>query len=102
MANLSPQTVKQNAAIFAKAKSLLSSNKNVNAALLKKMPKLRATSTISVSYNNFNVNALTAQKILLMHTPTVLTKTVANTLMALVLSTARQVVKVAKQVKASK
>lgn len=64
------------------------------------MPKLRATSTISVGYDNFDVDALTARKILLMHTPTVLTETVADTLMALVLSTARRVVEVAERVKA--
>jgi gluconate 2-dehydrogenase len=38
------------------------------------MPKLRATSTISVGYDNFDVDALNARKVLLMHTPTVLTK----------------------------
>ncbi len=52
-------------------------------------------STISVGYDNFDVDALTARKILLMHTPTVLTETVADTLMALMLSTARRVVEVA-------
>lgn len=67
VANLSPQTVEQNAAIFAEAEGLLGSNENVNAALLEKMPKLRATSTISVGYDNFDVDALTARKILLMH-----------------------------------
>ena len=65
VANLSPQTVDQNAAIFAEAEGLLGSNENVNAALLEKMPKLRATSTISVGYDNFDVDALTARKILL-------------------------------------
>ncbi|BED01962.1 TPA: glyoxylate/hydroxypyruvate reductase GhrB [Escherichia coli] len=100
VANLSPQTVDQNAAIFAEAEGLLGSNENVDAALLEKMPKLRATSTISVGYDNFDVDALTARKILLMHTPTVLTETVADTLMALVLSTARRVVEVAERVKA--
>ncbi|MGL4086752.1 bifunctional glyoxylate/hydroxypyruvate reductase B, partial [Escherichia coli] len=100
VANLRPQTVEQNAAIFAEAEGLLGSNENVDAALLEKMPKLRATSTISVGYDNFDVDALTARKILLMHTPTVLTETVADTLMALVLSTARRVVEVAERVKA--
>lgn len=85
---------------FAEAEGLLGSNENVDAALLEKMPKLRATSTISVGYDNFDVDALTARKILLMHTPTVLTETVADTLMALVLSTARRVVEVAERVKA--
>lgn len=43
------------------------------------MPRLRATSTISVGYDNFDVEALNARKVLLMHTPTVLTETVADT-----------------------
>ncbi len=61
---------------------------------------LRATSTISVGYDNFDVEALNARKVLLMHTPTVLTETVADTVMALVLSTSRRVVEVANRVKA--
>ncbi len=73
--------------------------KNEHAALLEKcrncVPHLRSPS----GYDNFDVDALTARKILLMHTPTVLTETVADTLMALVLSTARRVVEVAERVK---
>ena len=37
VANLSPQTVEQNAAIFAEAEGLLGSNENVDAALLEKL-----------------------------------------------------------------
>ncbi|MCS6039906.1 hypothetical protein LNP20_24415 [Klebsiella pneumoniae subsp. pneumoniae] len=47
-----------------------------------------------------DVEALNALRVLLMHTPTVLTETVADTVMALVLSTARRVVEVAERVKA--
>ncbi|XPE43066.1 hypothetical protein ACNKHV_22335 [Shigella flexneri] len=65
------------------------------------MPKLRATSMISVGYDNFDVDAFTARKIPPTHTPTVLAETVAYTLMALVLSTARRVVEVAERVKAA-
>ncbi|HBU95956.1 MAG TPA: glyoxylate/hydroxypyruvate reductase GhrB, partial [Leclercia adecarboxylata] len=85
---------------FAGAVGLLGSSEKVDAALLEKMPKLRATSTISVGYDNFDVDALNARNVLLMHTPTVLTETVADTLMALVLSSARRVVEVAERVKA--
>jgi len=53
-----------------------------------------------VGYDNFDVDALNARNVLLMHTPTVLTETVADTLMALVLSSARRVVEVAERVKA--
>ncbi len=98
--NLSPETVQQHADAFASAVGLLGSSEKVDAALLEKMPALRAASTISVGYDNFDVDALNARNVLLMHTPTVLTETVADTLMALVLSSARRVVEVAERVKA--
>jgi len=98
--NLSPETVQQHADAFAGAVGLLGSSEKVDAALLEKMPALRATSTISVGYDNFDVDALNARNVLLMHTPTVLTETVADTLMALLLSSARRVVEVAERVKA--
>ena len=98
--NLHPETVQQHAEAFANAEGLLGSSETVDTALLEKMPKLRATSTISVGYDNFDVEALNARRVLLMHTPTVLTETVADTLMTLVLSSARRVVEVAERVKA--
>ena len=52
-----------------------------------------------MGYDNFDVDALNARKILLMHTPHALTETVADTLMALMLTTARRVVEVAERVK---
>ncbi|WP_058910531.1 glyoxylate/hydroxypyruvate reductase GhrB [Entomohabitans teleogrylli] len=97
--DLSPATVAAHADAFASAEGLLGSSENVDQALLDKMPRLRATSTISVGYDNFDVEALSARHIALMHTPTVLTETVADTLMALVLSSARRVVEVAERVK---
>ncbi|HFG7810118.1 TPA: glyoxylate/hydroxypyruvate reductase GhrB [Salmonella enterica subsp. enterica serovar Java] len=98
--NLKPETVQQHAEVFYRAEGLLGSDEKVNAALLEKMPKLRATSTISVGYDNFDVDVLNEQNVLLMHTPTVLTETVADMIMALVLSTARRLVEVADRVKA--
>jgi len=55
---------------------------------------------VSVGYDNFDVAALNDNGVLLMHTPTVLTETVADTMMALVLSSARRVVEMAERVKA--
>lgn len=98
--NLHPDTVQQNAGAFASAVGLLGSSEKVDAALLAKMPALRAASTVSVGYDNFDVEALNARRVLLMHTPAALTETVADTVMALVLSTARRVVEVAERVKA--
>ncbi|QOV63924.1 glyoxylate/hydroxypyruvate reductase GhrB [Kosakonia pseudosacchari] len=100
VADLKPETVAQHADAFASAQGLLGSSEKVDSELLAKMPQLRATSTVSVGYDNFDVDALNARKILLMHTPTVLTETVADTIMALLLSSARRVVEVAERVKA--
>lgn len=98
--NLDADTVQKHADAFKNAVGLLGSSEKVDAALLDNMPALRATSTISVGYDNFDVDALNARHVLLMHTPTALTETVADTLMALILSSARRVVDVAERVKA--
>lgn len=97
--NLHPETVAQHAQAFASAQGLLGASETVNRALLEKMPALRAASTISVGYDNVEVDALTARKIVLMHTPAVLTETVADTVMALMLATARRVVDVAERLR---
>lgn len=99
VSDLHPDTVRAHAQAFATAEGLLGSSETVGTELLEKMPALRATSTISVGYDNFDVDALNARKVLLMHTPTALTETVADTLMALILSSARRVVEVAERVK---
>jgi len=98
--DVTPETVQQHAAQFAEAQGMIGSGGKVDAALLEKMPALRACSTVSVGFDNFDVPALSARRVLLMHTPTVLTETVADTLMALVLSTARRIPELDKWVKA--
>ncbi|MDE1188735.1 MAG: glyoxylate/hydroxypyruvate reductase GhrB [Pantoea sp.] len=98
--DISPETVNQHAALFQQAEGLLGSGGKVNADLLAKMPALRACSTISVGYDNFDVAALNQRGVVLMHTPTVLTETVADTMMALVLSSARRVTELDAWVKA--
>lgn len=85
---------------LAQAEGILGAGGQVNAAFLAQTPRLRAASTISVGYDNFDVPALTAKGVVLMHTPTVLTETVADTVFALILSSARRVVEVAGRVKA--
>ncbi|CNF33275.1 TPA: glyoxylate/hydroxypyruvate reductase GhrB [Yersinia enterocolitica] len=82
------------------AEGLIGSGGKIDQAFLERAPKLRAASTISVGYDNFDVDALSQRGIALMHTPTVLTETVADTMMALVLSSARRVVELAERVKA--
>ena len=99
LASIDAESQAKHPELFANAVGLLGSSQNVDAALLEKMPQLRAASTISVGYDNFDVDALTARKVALMHTPTVLTETVADTMMTLVLATARRAVEVAERVK---
>jgi gluconate 2-dehydrogenase len=98
--DISASTVQNHADVFKNAVGLLGSSETVDAALLDNMPALRAASTISVGYDTYDVDALNARNVLLMHTPTALTETVADTLMALILSSARRVVEVAERVKA--
>ena len=100
ISDLSPENQQEHAAVFQQAEGLLGSGGKVNGELLAKMPNLRVCSSVSVGYDNFDVDALNQRHVVLMHTPTVLTETVADTIMALVLSSARRVVDVAERVKA--
>ncbi|WP_437608886.1 glyoxylate/hydroxypyruvate reductase GhrB [Erwinia sp. V71] len=97
---LTPENLTRYADVFRQAEGLLGSGGKVDAEFLAQAPKLRAASTISVGYDTFDVDAMNQRGVLLMHTPTVLTETVADTLMALVLASARRVVEVAERVKA--
>lgn len=98
--DLSAENQKKYAHALAEAQGLLGSGDKVDSDLLANMPHLRACSTISVGYDNFDVNAMSQRNVVLMHTPTVLTETVADTLMALVLSSARRVTELDAWVKA--
>lgn len=88
---LSHQTYPAFLQALKNAEGLIGSGGRIDADLLAQAPKLRAASTISVGYDNFDVGEMTRCHILLMHTPTVLTETVADTLMGLMLATARRI-----------
>lgn len=62
---------------------------------LQQYPALRAVSTISVGYDSYDVAALSKHHVLLCHTPKVLDETVADTVFALMLASARRVVELA-------
>lgn len=96
---LTPETLSQHAEAFQQAEGILGSGGKVDAEFLKKAPKLRVASSVSVGVDNFDIPALSERGVLLMHTPTVLTETVADTMMALVLTSARRVVESADRVK---
>jgi glyoxylate/hydroxypyruvate/2-ketogluconate reductase len=72
----------------------------VTPAMTARATRLKAISTISVGVDNFDLDDLTRRGIVLAHTPDVLTESTADTVFALVLSTARRVVDLAEWVKA--
>ncbi|WP_395070587.1 2-hydroxyacid dehydrogenase [Paraburkholderia silvatlantica] len=62
--------------------------------------RVKALSTISVGYDQFDVPDLTKRGIVLAHTPDVLTESTADTVFSLILASARRVVELADWVKA--
>lgn len=98
--SLTPDNPERLKEVLQQAEGIIGTGGKVDEAFLQQAPNLRAASTISVGYDNFDVAALNAHNVVLMHTPTVLTETVADTIMGLVLATARRIVEVAERVKA--
>jgi gluconate 2-dehydrogenase len=72
----------------------------ITPAMLDGAHRLKALSTISVGFDNFDVADLTQRGIVLAHTPDVLTESTADTVFSLILATARRVVELAGWVKA--
>ncbi|HVE10391.1 MAG TPA: D-glycerate dehydrogenase [Paraburkholderia sp.] len=87
-------------AALADAEGAIGSTVRITAAMLEGATRLKAWSTISVGYDNFDVADLTRRGIVLTHTPDVLTEATADTVFALILATARRVVELAGWVKA--
>ncbi len=84
------------------AKGMIGASAPIRADLLDHAPQLKAISTISVGYDNFDVPDLTQRHIVLTHTPGVLTNTTADTIFTLLLATARRAVEMAEMVKAGR
>jgi gluconate 2-dehydrogenase len=63
----------------------------IDAELLDRAPKLRVVSSISVGYNHFNIDDMKAKGVIGTHTPYVLDDTVADLVLALMLSAGRRV-----------
>jgi len=72
----------------------------VTPAMVARATRLKAISTISVGVDNFDLDDLTRRGVVLAHTPDVLTESTADTVFALVLSTARRVVELAEWMRA--
>ncbi|CAB3770472.1 NAD(P)-dependent oxidoreductase [Paraburkholderia humisilvae] len=82
------------------ADGAIGSTVRITPAMLDGASRLKALSTISVGYDAFDVADLTRRRIVLTHTPDVLTESTADTVFALILATARRVVELADWVKA--
>ncbi len=74
------------------AQGLIGSSYPIDDALLARAPQLEVVSSVSVGVDNYALSALHARGILLCHTPGVLDETVADTVFALLLATARRLV----------
>lgn len=84
------------------ADGLIGASVPINSEFLRNAPRLKAISTISVGYDNFDVDDLTKRGIRLMHTPHVLTDTTADTVFTLILATARRAVELSMMVRSGK
>ncbi|CAN0621143.1 glyoxylate reductase [Burkholderia multivorans] len=90
------------AGALADADGAIGASLRIPSAMLERAPRLRAWSTISVGYDNFDVDDLTRRGIVLAHTPDVLTESTADTVFSLILASARRVVELAEWVRAGR
>ncbi|KVT58372.1 NAD(P)-dependent oxidoreductase [Burkholderia ubonensis] len=90
------------AAALGDANGAIGASLKIPPTMLERAPRLKAWSTISVGYDNFDVADLTRRGIVLAHTPDVLTESTADTVFSLILASARRVVELAEWVKAGR
>jgi lactate dehydrogenase-like 2-hydroxyacid dehydrogenase len=69
---------------------IASTTDRVDAALLDRCPRLKAVCNVGVGYNNLDIAALTARGVMATNTPGVLTDTVADYTMGLVIAACRR------------
>jgi len=74
-----------------KAGVFMTGTGSINADLLAACPELRAVCSMAVGYNNIDVPACTARKVLVSNSPDVLTETTADFGFALMMATARRI-----------
>ncbi|TFZ08669.1 2-hydroxyacid dehydrogenase [Ramlibacter humi] len=73
-----------------KAGAFTTGGERIDAGLLKACPQLRICANMAVGFNNFDLPAMTAAKVLGTNTPDVLTETTADFGFALLMATARR------------
>ena len=66
-------------------------SERIDAALLARCPDLKIAANMAVGYNNFDLDAMTAQGVLATNAPDVLTETTADFGFALLMATARRI-----------
>lgn len=81
------------------AQGILGSGLKVDKTLLDQAPRLKIVCNSSVGYDNLDVTELTNRGIMATNTPEVLNETVADTIMGLMLSTARRMPELDQMVK---
>ena len=86
-------------AALADAVGMIGSNYPIDAALLAGAPRLKVISSISVGVDNYDLATLAARRILLCHTPGVLTETTADTIFSLIMASSRRLVELANLVR---
>lgn len=70
---------------------LCTGSERIDAAVLAACPALRICANMAVGYNNFDLDAMTAGRVLATNTPDVLTETTADFGFALLMATARRI-----------
>ena len=84
------------------ADGLLIHGVKIDAELLSYAPRLKVVSNLSAGYNNFDLNLMWERGIMGTNTPEVLDKTVADLVFGLILSAARRIPELDRQVKEGK
>ncbi|MDR5757231.1 D-glycerate dehydrogenase [Caballeronia sp. LZ035] len=82
-------------AALQRADGAIGASVKISADMLEGATRLKAFSTISVGFDQFDVADLTQRGIVLTHTPDVLTESTADTVFALILASARRIVELA-------
>ena len=73
------------------ADAMIGAGRRLDATHLNTATRLKVISSVSVGYDNYDVDYLTQQRISLCHTPNVLTETTADLAFSLLMAAARQV-----------
>lgn len=79
------------ARLQGKAGAFVTGSERIDAALLQACPQLRAVCNMAVGYNNIDLAACSARKVMATNTPGVLTETTADLGFALMMAAARRI-----------